>query len=141
MHNQGMIFLSKGGKVQWMTKLCHRWLEFYFLDGKPSAKHLPEPLQKWLACQRSLPKNKNRLIDAPLVVKRKDKQLVVRLAQENKDELILSLTEQADGDHIASPRTPHITAREREVLHWIAQGKRNPEIAIILNLSTRTVEK
>lgn len=141
MRNQGMIFLNSGGKIQWMTKLCHRWLGYYFLDGKPANKHLPRPLQQWLACQRSLPKNKNRSIDAPLVIKRKDKQLVVRLAEENNDELILSLTEQPAGADIASPRAPQLTVREREVLHWIAQGKRNPEIAIILNLSTRTVEK
>lgn len=32
-----------------------------------------------------------------------------------------------------------LTAREAEVLHWIAEGKTNPEIAVILGISPRTV--
>jgi DNA-binding CsgD family transcriptional regulator len=35
----------------------------------------------------------------------------------------------------------HLTPREREVLFWIAQGKTNGEIAVILSLSARTVHK
>lgn len=36
---------------------------------------------------------------------------------------------------------PRLTARENEVLNWIAHGKNNPEIALILGLSVRTVYK
>jgi DNA-binding CsgD family transcriptional regulator len=34
-----------------------------------------------------------------------------------------------------------LTAREREVLHWVAEGKRDGEIAIILHRSERTIEQ
>jgi DNA-binding CsgD family transcriptional regulator len=34
-----------------------------------------------------------------------------------------------------------LTAREREVLHWVAGGKTNRDIAAILGASPRTVEK
>jgi DNA-binding CsgD family transcriptional regulator len=34
-----------------------------------------------------------------------------------------------------------LTPREREILHWLAEGKRDAEIASILNLSVRTVEQ
>ncbi len=34
-----------------------------------------------------------------------------------------------------------LTAREAEVLFWIAQGKSNPDIATILTLGVRTVHK
>jgi DNA-binding CsgD family transcriptional regulator len=34
-----------------------------------------------------------------------------------------------------------LTARQTEILLWIAQGKTNPEIAMILGLSTGTVHK
>lgn len=34
-----------------------------------------------------------------------------------------------------------LTAREAEVLFWISEGKNNPEIAVVLGISGRTVEK
>ncbi len=34
-----------------------------------------------------------------------------------------------------------LTKREQEVLEWIAEGKTNPEIALLLSISNRTVEK
>ncbi len=34
-----------------------------------------------------------------------------------------------------------LTAREAEVLHWMAEGKSNADIASILQISSRTVEK
>jgi DNA-binding CsgD family transcriptional regulator len=33
-----------------------------------------------------------------------------------------------------------LTARETEVLHWLCEGKAGPEIAIILDCATRTIE-
>lgn len=36
---------------------------------------------------------------------------------------------------------PALTAREAEVLHWIAEGKTNAEIALILQAAKRTVDK
>jgi len=35
---------------------------------------------------------------------------------------------------------PHLTVRQREVLHLIVEGRRMKEIAVTLNLSARTVE-
>jgi len=32
-----------------------------------------------------------------------------------------------------------LTAREYEILHWVREGKRDPEIGIILDISPRTV--
>jgi DNA-binding CsgD family transcriptional regulator len=36
---------------------------------------------------------------------------------------------------------PHLSARENETLQWMTEGKRNGEIAVILGISERTVEK
>jgi DNA-binding CsgD family transcriptional regulator len=40
-----------------------------------------------------------------------------------------------------SSAQPALTPREREILHWVAEGKRDAEIAAIVNLSARTVEQ
>ena len=34
-----------------------------------------------------------------------------------------------------------LTARQAEVAYWVAQGKTNPEIAVILDTSPRTIDK
>ena len=34
-----------------------------------------------------------------------------------------------------------LTGRETEIAEWVAAGKTNPEIAMILRISARTVEK
>ncbi len=45
----------------------------------------------------------------------------------------------ANGHSMAAMST--LSVREKEVLHWIAEGKTNPEIAILLGIANRTVEK
>jgi DNA-binding CsgD family transcriptional regulator len=49
-----------------------------------------------------------------------------------------SRTIQIDDNHLAALG---LTPREREVMRWLTEGKRDGEIAIILGLSPRTVEK
>jgi len=54
----------------------------------------------------------------------------------------------ASADHVAATghaslegeRSVPLTAREREVLRLLADGKSNKEIGVLLNISTRTVE-
>ena len=41
----------------------------------------------------------------------------------------------------AKERSMTLTARERQVLHWIAAGKSHSEVSMILNISERTVEQ
>lgn len=49
---------------------------------------------------------------------------------------------QPDGQPLAAAvELTTLTPREREILKWIAAGKRNSEIACILQVSNRTVEK
>lgn len=43
--------------------------------------------------------------------------------------------------HEANCRSLGLSLREGQVLQWIAEGKRNGEIAVIMDLSERTVEK
>jgi DNA-binding CsgD family transcriptional regulator len=45
-----------------------------------------------------------------------------------------------DGQSTASP-IASLTPREQEILHWVGEGKTNPEIALILGLSANTVRK
>lgn len=51
-------------------------------------------------------------------------------------------TSQAFGELLLPPKVMEcLTSREREVFRWMREGKRNGEIAVILGLSVRTIEK
>lgn len=67
---------------------------------------------------------------------------VRRFAERSRDDLVTLLLEEreATGGLIVL-RALGVSPREAEVLYWIAQGKANPEIALILGTSVRTVEK
>jgi DNA-binding CsgD family transcriptional regulator len=58
--------------------------------------------------------------------------------------LFTALTESASRSPFFSPTALHrngFTPREAEVLEWLIEGKRNNEIAVILNASPRTIAK
>lgn len=67
---------------------------------------------------------------------------VRRLAEGDRDDLVTYLlAERGDPPGPAALLRLGVTAREAEVLYWIAQGKSNPDIAAILVTSVRTVHK
>jgi DNA-binding response OmpR family regulator/DNA-binding CsgD family transcriptional regulator len=72
--------------------------------------------------------------DGPLVAR--------RFAEPGRNDLVmLVLEERGAPPGPASLMKLGLTAREAEVLYWIAQGKSNPDVATILGASVRTVHK
>ncbi len=68
--------------------------------------------------------------------------LVRRFAERDRNDLqMLVLEERGAPPGPASLIALGLTAREAEVLWWIAQGKSNPDIATILGANVRTVHK
>lgn len=67
-------------------------------------------------------------------------QLVIRLVSDLAQRL-LTLEEQPITTRPQSPARFRLSPREARVLDWVAQGKTNKEIGVILELSARTVQK
>jgi DNA-binding CsgD family transcriptional regulator len=139
----GVISLTNKGRVQFCTEQAQRWLSEYF---EPSrwADRLPESLQRWVEHQQSL-LSKNDDVPPPrqpLILERSGKRLVVRLVEgHSKDGRLLILEEQTFefSEELLGPLG--LTRREAQVLLWVARGKTDKEVAVLLYVSPRTVKK
>jgi DNA-binding CsgD family transcriptional regulator len=100
-------------------------------------------LQHWIERQNPAAKQVASIPVFPetLFVPQENRRLVVRIAENTSEQRILLLTEEQPVFTPALLETLGLTHRESEVLRWVAEGKSNPEIGIILDLSPRTVSK
>jgi DNA-binding CsgD family transcriptional regulator len=112
----GVILLGLADEVEFASTPARRLLREFFPGV--SADRLPVALEKWLASGAT----------SPLISCRGARQLSV----DRTDDALLLEESHQEGQ---------LTAREREVLTWVAQGKTNAEIARLLWLAPNTVRK
>lgn len=65
-----------------------------------------------------------------------EERLMLELFQPHVERVLRRCTQ-----FLRMPTEKPLTPREREILHWLAEGKRDQEIACIFKLSVRTVEQ
>jgi DNA-binding CsgD family transcriptional regulator len=137
--HQGMVVLSKTGRVRLLTPRAQQWLEGYF--GGPSADRLPKRLEEWVRQQDA---TLGRLDTVPpprksLIVEREGRRLIVRHLCE-AEHCCLLLHEQCSGLSPQFVKRYQLSPQEAKVFEWVVSGKTNWEIGRILHLSVRTVE-
>ncbi|WP_415888691.1 response regulator [Neptuniibacter sp. SY11_33] len=132
---QYLMTLNFAGSVLWGSPQAHAQLARAGMDESWLKAELPPKLIPVLA-EPNLSQNNIKL--------EKDEQsieLKVLSLQENNQILVRLI----DGDRLSGSALLkdklEITDRESEVLHWIANGKTNRDIAEILGMSPRTVNK
>lgn len=105
---------------------------------------LPEPLAAWLRAQR-LHLATAEAVGAPpasLALPGPQGTLIARLAQAGLEAAVVLLEERrAEPPPAARSGLPRFTHREGEILQWIAEGKRDREIAVIVGCAPKTVGK
>lgn len=127
-----IIAVNADHTVQWATPLAKRWLAPLL----ESEGHLPAPVRRWVNTQGAGKDETVSLISAG------ERLVFSRLRSDSPDTLLLLIRRNTP---VPEPevlsRTMRLTAREGEVLYWVALGKTTPDIAGILDSSPRTVNK
>ncbi|MDB0047131.1 response regulator transcription factor [Porticoccaceae bacterium] len=121
------------GKILWSTPNTHSLMASSGATPDWIADSLPASLQPWLALGAKQPLRFDDLTQ-PL--------LFSALESQESDErlLVVELANKPNEADLLRDKFG-LTAREAEVLTWIAKGKTNHEIAMILDFSPRTANK
>lgn len=124
-----------------MSRAQFDCLRTYF-PGWRDARRLPGLLHDWVnTSRRELKKGVAAQPLRVLAVETGHGILYFRYFPRGDDGgVVLHIMEQPIG-RSGWPGTTSLSPREREVLYWIAQGKREEEIGIILGLARKTVGK
>ena len=132
--DRAVVVVAGDGEIEFCTGLARRLLEGYF-PGHTDLDTLPAPLVRWLAGSPAAASWRLELSES---------QLRVQLfAPAQPGECLMLLLE----ERVLSANSPAcllhlgLTAREAEVLYWVAHGKTNQEVALILAASLNTIKK
>ena len=130
-----VVDASADGRVNFATAKAREFLDKYFCHG--AHERLPACLVRWCHLQRhsGIPGN------AAWIAQQGDEQLAIRVAGFQEDSVQLLFEQKHDGTVSICLRTLGLTPREAEVLLWIARGKTNRDIGMILQCQARTVCK
>lgn len=132
---QNIFTTSMDGKILWSTPQ----VTAVFASANGDENWLQQSFKSTVVgfIQQALPPGRKFTLKAP------DKEFQCKyMGQVKSNEYLFKLFEQNDGSDLELLRMSFsLTEREAEVLLWLARGKTNREIAQILEMSPRTVNK
>jgi DNA-binding response OmpR family regulator len=126
-----LLAVSGQGKIMWSTPQAQKLLSDNLAAGAEDELVLPEAMRQWLEkapAMTSFPDNEQLRLQ--YMGKLGPNEFLLRLAKDS-------------GTHMPAEFSSELglTTREGEVLSWLSKGKTNRDIAQILGLSPRTVDK
>jgi len=139
--DRGLIVVDSAGRVRLMTTTARRWVQDYF--GRIPNGGLPDALRRWMAHYEAALGSPGTLVTprVPLIAEREGRRLDVRMVFDGEQRLLLLDQRRTTTPSAQDLERLGLSRRQAEVLVWIAEGKTNGEIATILDMSERTVEK
>jgi DNA-binding response OmpR family regulator/DNA-binding CsgD family transcriptional regulator len=133
-----LFAVSRQGKIMWATPQAQKLLADHLTAKADDELELPESMLQWLEQAQTAGAKAQASASFP-----GNAQLQLQyMGKLGPNEFLLRLAKDAGGDTPASFRSDlGLTSREGEVLSWLSKGKTNRDIAQILGLSPRTVDK
>ncbi|MGA6973797.1 MAG: helix-turn-helix transcriptional regulator [Candidatus Binatus sp.] len=138
------VVVVDGGKISHASRLAIRWLSSFFGDGIAPNHELPDRLRRWVRFwQASLDGKQSELNTCtPLTVESAGVRLNIRMLETSRDdEVTLLLSHEVTPDRPELLQRLGLAPREAEVLFWISKGKTSREVAMILSITRKTVDK
>jgi len=133
-----LLIVTERGEILEGDKAAH-WFFGKSLERAPGAPHyfLPPAVRQWL--QQLADDNEN--IFPPLEMEQEGQRIVLSLARCRDDRFYLLGRVESFQVSIERLQSLGLTGREAEVMHWVCEGKNNPEIAQILDVTQHTVNR
>jgi len=135
-----LLAVSRQGKIMWATPQAQKLLSDNLAAGSDDEVVLPEPMLQWL---EQAQKGKSGSKAASMASFPNNEQLRLQyMGKLGPNEFLLRLAKDSSANTPAQFSSElGLTSREGEVLSWLSKGKTNRDIAQILGLSPRTVDK
>ncbi len=133
-----LLAVNKRGDVLWATPQAQKLLSNHLIAGTGDTLLLPPAMLHWLDQMQkpavkpapSAPFTNNELLRLNYMGKAGPDEFLLRLAKDSTAAVPAEFSKELG-----------LTIREGEVLSWLSKGKSNRDIAQILGLSPRTVDK
>jgi DNA-binding NarL/FixJ family response regulator len=134
-----LLAVNRQGKVMWATPQAQKLLSDNLGSASSDEMVLPEALQQWLAQAQA---SKGGAKAATASFPDHPELRLHYMGNAGPNEFLLRLAKDTGHAMPASFSSElGLTTREGEVLSWLSKGKTNRDIAQILGLSPRTVDK
>ena len=135
-----LLAVNAVGKIMWATPQAQKLLSDALSADSDDDVVLPDPIPQWLdEARKGKPGSKAAIMTALPG----DEQLRLQyMGKLGTNEFLLRLAKDSGAETPAEFSSElGLTTREGEVLSWLSKGKTNRDIAQILGLSPRTVDK
>jgi DNA-binding response OmpR family regulator/DNA-binding CsgD family transcriptional regulator len=134
-----LLAVNGVGKIMWATPQAQKLLSDTLSAGSDDDVVLPDPIPQWLDQARKGSASKAAVMATLPGNEQLRLQYMGRLGS---NEFLLRLAKDSGAETPAEFSSElGLTTREGEVLSWLSKGKTNRDIAQILGLSPRTVDK